>query len=262
MRRGARHRDRPAERQGVPHRAYGPCQRAHAARHSQRRRDGACRTRHRARQRRSAVGNRLSRKRRTGLCLEPVLRIIRAVARAKNCSCAPKPLSRSRCGEFGHARTVGRFWLPAYRQAWANLQTELAQRYDNEPLIREVSITQCMSFTAEPFFVPTDPTENVMKRLRNAGFNDADYKDCLLNAVADYAPWQSTRLVLAVNPYRTTFGGSGDVAFTEQVMLACRNAIGERCVFDNHDLDSNLASPLVPLYAYMRQLGAEIEFQT
>ena len=119
-----------------------------------------------------------------------------------------------------------------------------------------------MSFTAEPFFVPTDPTENVMKRLRNAGFNDADYKDCLINAVADYAPWQSTRLVLAVNPYRTTFGGSDDVAFTEQVMLACRNAIGERCVFDNHDLDSNLASPLVPLYAYMRQLGAEIEFQT
>src|SRR5881227_1763948 len=50
--------------------------------------------------------------------------------------------------------------------------------------------------------------------------------------------------------------------FTEQVMLACRNAIGERCVFDNHDLDSNLASPLVPLYAYMRQLGPEIEFQT
>jgi hypothetical protein len=71
-----------------------------------------------------------------------------------------------------------------------------------------------------------------------------------------------SRLVLAVNPYRTTSGGSGDPAFAKGVMLACRTAIGGRCVFDNHDLDSNLAPPLVPIYAYMRQLGPEIEFQT
>src|SRR4051812_14409559 len=33
-------------------------------------------------------------------------------------------------------RTMGRFWSPAYRTAWANLQTQLAALYDNHPLIR------------------------------------------------------------------------------------------------------------------------------
>ena len=45
-------------------------------------------------------------------------------------------------------------------------------------------------------------------------------------------------------------------------MLACREAIGVRCVFDNHDLDNNLARPLRPIYAYMKQLGPYVEFQT
>jgi len=56
----------------------------------------------------------------------------------------------------GKARTVGRFWSPAYRQAWAQLQQLLAARFDNRSLIREVAVTSCMSFTAEPFFVPTE----------------------------------------------------------------------------------------------------------
>jgi hypothetical protein len=51
-------------------------------------------------------------------------------------------------------RTVRRFWSPAYRQAWARLQQQLAQRFDNRPLIQEVAVTGCMSYTAEPFVVP------------------------------------------------------------------------------------------------------------
>jgi hypothetical protein len=163
----------------------------------------------------------------------------------------------------GHVRTVGRFWSPAYRAAFANLQKLLAAKYDSEPLIREVSVTQCMSFTAEPFFVPTSPTEDVITKLRAAGFNDADFKSCLTNAVSDYAPWKQSRIVLSVNPYRTApRQGNGDAAFTERVMAACRKAIGVRCVFDNHDLDSNLAASLLPIYADMKKLGPEIEFQT
>jgi hypothetical protein len=161
----------------------------------------------------------------------------------------------------GTQRTVGRFWLPAYRQAWANLQQQLAARYDKWPLIKEVSITQCMSYTAEPFFVPIE--DSVLKPLHAAGFTDAAYQACINHAVADYAPWKESRLVLSVNPLRTGPGqGNGNAAFTEGVMLNCRKAIGRRCVFDNHDLDTNLPSPLRPIYAYMKQLGPEIEFQT
>jgi hypothetical protein len=158
-------------------------------------------------------------------------------------------------------RTVGRFWSPAYRQAWAHLQQLLAARFDKQPLIKEVSVTACMSYTAEPFFVPVEDT--VMKPLRAAGFTDAAYKECLTDAVADYAPWKESRLVLSVNPLRTALGqGPGDAAFTERVMRDCRQAVGRRCVFDNHDLDTNLARPLYRIYATMKQLGPEIEFQT
>ena len=158
-------------------------------------------------------------------------------------------------------RTVGRFWSPAYRQAWAHLQQLLAARFDQQPLINEVSVTACMSYTAEPFFVPVEDT--VMRELRAAGFTDAAYKECLTRAVADYAPWRESRLVLSVNPLRTALGqGLGDAAFTEGVMRNCRQAVGRRCVFDNHDLDTNLARPLYRIYATMKQLGPEIEFQT
>jgi hypothetical protein len=45
-------------------------------------------------------------------------------------------------------------------------------------------------------------------------------------------------------------------------MRDCRSSIGRRCVFDNHDLDTNLPRPLYRIYATMKQLGPEIEFQT
>ena len=158
-------------------------------------------------------------------------------------------------------RTVGRFWSPAYRQAWAGLQQQLATRFDRRPLIREVSITSCMSYTAEPFVVPMQ--EGVLRPLRAAGFTDTAYRDCLSNAVADYAPWQQSRLVLSVNPLRTAPGqGDGDPAFTEGLMHECRRTLGRRCVFDNHNLDTELPHPLQRIYATMKQLGPEIEFQT
>ncbi|HMK00851.1 MAG TPA: hypothetical protein VK552_16160, partial [Reyranella sp.] len=124
-------------------------------------------------------------------------------------------------------RSVGRFWSPAYRQAWAQLQQQLAARFDRRPLIREVAVTNCMSYTAEPFVVPIQ--EGVLQPLRAAGFTDAAYKDCLAHAVADYAPWQQSRLVLSINPLRTAPGqGNGDQAFTEGLMRDCRQTIGRR----------------------------------
>src|SRR5262245_5007529 len=148
----------------------------------------------------------------------------------------------------GRQRVLGRFWSDAYRQAWSRLQVQLAAKYDARPLIREVAVTSCMSFTAEPFFLPNEPS--VAAPLRAAGYTDAAHRQCLEHAVADYAPWQASRLVL------------GDVAFTEQVMRACRQAVGRRCVFDNHDLDAVPPKSLLPIYAIMQRMGPEIEFQT
>jgi hypothetical protein len=158
-------------------------------------------------------------------------------------------------------RHLGRFWSPEYRQAWRRLQEKLAARYDSWPLIREVSMTSCMSLTAEPFFSPGE--DAVQKPIRAAGFTEAAYKECLKNGVADYAAWKKTRIVLSVNPLRTGLDeGAGDPEFTEQVMRDCRRQLGVRCVFDNHNLDTDLPKPLVPIYALMKKLGPEIVFQT
>jgi hypothetical protein len=158
-------------------------------------------------------------------------------------------------------RRVGRFWTPEYRKAWASMQTRLAEKYDSRSLIREVAMTSCMSFTAEPFFSPSE--DSVQKPIRAAGFNEKDYKDCLAHGVDDYAAWKTSRVVLSVNPLRTGLGqGPGDAQFTMSVMKDCRERLHARCVLDNHDLDTKLARPLIPIYAYMKKLGPEIVFQT
>ena len=118
-----------------------------------------------------------------------------------------------------------------------------------------------MSFTAEPFFSPSE--NSVQEPIRAAGFNEASYKECLKNGLADYAPWKSSRIVLSVNPLRTGLNqGPGDPEFTMGIMRDCRRTLGVRCVFDNHNLDTKLPRPLLPLYALMKQLGPEIVFQT
>jgi hypothetical protein len=95
-------------------------------------------------------------------------------------------------------RTLGRFWSPPYRKAWAQFQELLAARYDGDPLVREVAITSCMSFTAEPFFLPGEPT--VAQPLEAAGFKPFQYKQCLKDALQDYAPWKATNVTVPLNP--------------------------------------------------------------
>jgi hypothetical protein len=160
-------------------------------------------------------------------------------------------------------RQLGRFWTPAYRAAWRDFQNKLAAKYDNFPLIREVAMLSCMSFTAEPFFLPTE--DSVQTPIREAGFSDAQYRQCLQNGLADYAAWKRTRIVLSLNPLRTGPNqGPGDSQFTINIMKECRRELAVRCVFDNHDLDTDrgLAKALVPIYAAMKQMGPEIVFQT
>ena len=162
----------------------------------------------------------------------------------------------------GKMRTVGRFWSPSYAQAWQSFQQLLAERYDSEPLIHEVAVTSCMTLTAEPFFLATDAV--TLDALHAAGFSDAAYRTCLANAVNDYSPWQSTVIEFPFNPFRSTDvqPWQSDLAFTKNVMTACRQSFGVRCVLDNHDLDYPVLSSIRPLYAFMKRLGPGIEFQT
>lgn len=160
--------------------------------------------------------------------------------------------------------TVGRFWAPAYRKAWRDLQTRLAARYDREPLIREVCNTSGSSMTDESMLLPGD-SESV-KNLLAAGFTDRQYQECLLQSPEDYAGWVSTRVECVCNPYRTIDSGKprADKEFTIKVMRHWRQQLGSRCVLSSHSLNKplNQAVDRAGIFDEMRRLGPPLAFQT
>jgi hypothetical protein len=161
-------------------------------------------------------------------------------------------------------RTVGHVWSKPYRDRWAHLQEMLAAKYDSEPLIHEVAVTSCMMFTAEPFFVDTHDV--AMKPLRDAGMTDANFKACLDGAIDDYKPWKTTRFEMPLNPFRLTDQFpkyAHDLQFTLDWMKKCAEREPERCVFDNHDLDTKgITKELTEVYDAMGKSKQEVEFQT
>lgn len=160
-------------------------------------------------------------------------------------------------------RTLGHPWRPEYRQAWRDFQKRLSTRYDNEPLIHEVAVTSCMTFTAEPFFIPND--QPALQQMLAAHFTNADYRACLKGAVEDYDGWTATRIEFPFNPF-SEVDSSGRVTFlldfTKDVMRDCRARLAERCTLDNHDLNVPPLNAVHALYDEMRKLGGPIEFQT
>jgi hypothetical protein len=175
--------------------------------------------------------------------------------------------------------TVGRFWDPTsqYAAAWTQLQTRLANAYDANPLIQEVAVTSCTSFSAEPFFLnlkpavydsmypppPTlPPSPTATLQMQSVHYSDDAYRQCLAQAVTtDYAQWKTTRLEYSFNPFSGVQSPQDDPAFSERVMRACREAIGARCILSNHDLDAQTPSGILPIYALERKFGPNITFQ-
>ena len=157
---------------------------------------------------------------------------------------------------------IGHFWTPAYRQSWHDLQTMLAARYDNDPLLREVAVSSCATLTAEPFIMALTP-ENLPK-LHAAGFSDAGFKACLMGALDDYSDWKHTAIDYTVNPFRDSDSGQAipDDGFTNAVLEAFRKRYGSRGVLANHGLQAELAGRQTPIYAELKKLGPPIEFQT
>jgi hypothetical protein len=171
---------------------------------------------------------------------------------------------------------LGQFWNTNsnYAKAWRNFQRKLAAIYDSNPLIQEISVTSCTSFSAEPFFLnlkvpqydaknpapdklPPSPTD----ALQSAGYTDAAYEQCLTKAIDDYAPWQATRLEFSFNGFGGV-AGQNDIAASERIMRRCRLALGLRCILSNHDLDATTPSSILPIYVFERKLGPNLTFQT
>jgi hypothetical protein len=148
-------------------------------------------------------------------------------------------------------------------QALGAPQELLAAKYDGETLLREVAVTSCMMFTAEPFSIDTHDV--ALGPLRKAGMTDKNYKACLDGIVDDYKPWVSTRFETPLNPFRLTDGDKveHDLQFTLDWMKTCKTKEPERCVFDDHDLDNKgMNKQLESIYDAMDKSKMEVEFQT
>ncbi len=166
--------------------------------------------------------------------------------------------------------TIGRFWNTDYQLAWANLQTQLAAKYDTNPLINEISNTACASVTDEPFVIITSSL--AITNMHAAGFTDAKYLACLENSPADYYAWKETPMHWAFNPFEHTDAGYEvvDETTTQEIIQAFRIIMGPKAILANHDLQSGTlngtSEPEYPnialMYKQFKQLGGLINLQS
>ena len=160
--------------------------------------------------------------------------------------------------------TVGRFWEPAYQAAYAAFQSALATRYDGVPEIREVVISQCMTFYAEPFIRQTSAPATV-RDLLAAGFTTEADRACQESAVRAHLAWKRTRSDLTVNPYQAIEPDGTtrvDESFTEGLMAYCRQVLGPRCVLENNSIRDPIQRGAYPaMYARMQAMGRPMAFQ-
>ena len=151
------------------------------------------------------------------------------------------------------AGTVGRFWTGAFRQAYDNLQSELAAAYDSVPNLNEVVASRCSMFYPEPFLRGVGIHSNVTNLLA-AGYSVAADQQCQLEEIdSSVSRWTNTRVGVSFNPYQVvnSNGTTGvDESFTEQVMGYCRATAGARCVLENDSIRDPI-SGLPPEYGQM-----------
>ncbi|AWS47342.1 hypothetical protein DKM19_44650 [Streptosporangium sp. 'caverna'] len=162
--------------------------------------------------------------------------------------------------------TIGRFWTTAYGTAYQNLQDRLAALYDDDPRLLDVVIARCTTEFAEPYIRQTGNLPENRPGLEAAGYTSAADDQCHRDEIDAHQVWQRTRSYLAFNPYQrintTTWKGSVDSAFTEQMIDYCRASLGERCVLGNNSLDPDRPTSYHNMYAYIAAKGGPISFQT
>ena len=167
--------------------------------------------------------------------------------------------------EDGTTGTVGRFWTTAFGQAYDQLWAELAATYDNVPVIHEITVARCMTFTDEPFLRDTSDPANVQSLLA-AGFSLTADEQCQEQEIQVGSDWHHTRIGVAFNPYQAVQAdGSAttDEAFTASMMEYCRSELGSQCVLENNSIRTPpLAGAYSNMYLSMEALGAPITFQT
>jgi hypothetical protein len=141
--------------------------------------------------------------------------------------------------------TVGRWWGPNTRAAWAALQAALSERYDGNDVLFDVAVSSCAASTAEPMVIDTD----TLQAAEAVGYTTDEEHDCLIGAFADYAGWKRTALYFPMNPI------AGDTTVAPDIIDRCATSYatgGPFCILANNALDEGAdtsPSRLAPIYS-------------
>jgi hypothetical protein len=161
--------------------------------------------------------------------------------------------------------TVPRFWTARFGAAYDDLMSQLATRYDDVPVLLEVAVSRCTTQFAEPFLRQANNADNRAAYLA-AGYSVAQDEACERAQLDTHASlWRHTRTGVAFSPFQSFDAGGvhQDEAFTEQMMVYCRSALGSRCVLGNNTISWPLPSgSYTSMYQKIASLGGPIYFQT
>jgi len=149
---------------------------------------------------------------------------------------------------------MAKFWDKKYSDKITQLQHHLADRYDNEPLISEVSISSCSSLTDEPF-VSSQDIFSIQSELQ-AGYTNVAYANCLLNAPEEYKYWKHTWLGYPINPFRVVNPSDESITYdvTTSYAVIDKFATIPNAHFDNHDLIGDMSTESEPILSIESQI--------
>lgn len=99
-------------------------------------------------------------------------------------------------------RSTPKFWTLAYQEAWSDLQKKLAAKYDNNPLICDVSISGSMTLHTEVMWrQPGFPY--VISNLMKGGLTRENDLTCLRNDITRFMEiWKETPVEMTFNTCR------------------------------------------------------------
>ncbi len=160
--------------------------------------------------------------------------------------------------------TIPRFWSEEFGKAYADLQQKLAAKYDDVPEVREVVVSRCTTFYAEPFLRDKGDKASVANMLA-AGFGVGTDQTCHREEIDAHKAWAHTHSDVAFSPYQNIEKkgvNSTDESFTESMMNYCRTNLGARCVLENNAIRTPVQANYEAMYDRIKAMGPPISFQT
>lgn len=160
--------------------------------------------------------------------------------------------------------TIPRFWSEDFGKAYADLQSKLAAKYDDVPEVREVVVSRCTTFFAEPFLRDKGDKGSVANMLA-AGFSFGTDQTCHREEIDAHKVWAHTHSDVAFSPYQNIEKkgvNSTDEGFTDAMMDYCRTNLGARCVLENNAIRTPVQANYEAMYDRIKTMGPPISFQT